>query len=388
MTITDHFSGKLSELDRQVVSYVPAGGNWRNLPIDFPSKRVKQIREGSTNGGGSRSTYYGRLAWDKPSYTINTYINRPGNGCFIHPEASRLITVREAARLQSFPDDVRFQGSMRARCKQVGNAVPPLLARAIGSTIPAGNVVDLFAGAGGFGLGLEMAGHDVLLSSDFDRSCIDTLETYAKGDVVLADMNRPTELKHLLERTRSATGELDLLVGGPPCQGFSTAGPCRIQDPRNRLVLAFLQFIEEVRPKRVLMENVVALRWRGGVFLTEFEKTLSELGYSVQTRILHAEGYGVPQLRRRLIVQAVRGEEPVWPVPTHQIRNPAFMKDQPGGSGPIATNTVRDAISDLPFSESRSLNQGTDYATEATSSLQMELRCRSNASPSGTCAAP
>jgi DNA (cytosine-5)-methyltransferase 1 len=83
--VTDHVSGSLSELDRLVIDHVPPGGNWRDLPPDFPSKRIEQIRVGASNGGGSRSTYYGRLRADRPAYTINTYMTRPGNGCFIHP---------------------------------------------------------------------------------------------------------------------------------------------------------------------------------------------------------------------------------------------------------------------------------------------------------------
>ena len=102
--IYDHVSGCLSELDAEMVRAVPEGGNWRNLPENIHSARVRQIRQSAARGEGSRSTYYGRLQWDRPSYTVSTYFNRPGNGCFIHPSANRLITIREAARLQSFPD--------------------------------------------------------------------------------------------------------------------------------------------------------------------------------------------------------------------------------------------------------------------------------------------
>ena len=68
--VTDHVAGTLSELDQRVVQLVPPGGNWRDLPEDFPSKRVQQIRANANAGGGSRSTYYGRLTWTRPSYTI------------------------------------------------------------------------------------------------------------------------------------------------------------------------------------------------------------------------------------------------------------------------------------------------------------------------------
>ena len=91
---------------RMVVA-IPSGGNWKNIPLDVPSKRVEGIRL-----SGGRTTYYGRLRWDYPAYTIATYFNRPGNGCNIHPDDAsanipqhRLISFREAARIQSFPDN-------------------------------------------------------------------------------------------------------------------------------------------------------------------------------------------------------------------------------------------------------------------------------------------
>lgn len=381
MKFTDHVAGTLSEIDRRVVEAVPPGGNWRDLPIDFPSKRVDQIRKGAASGGGSRSTYYGRLRWERPAYTINTYLTRPGNGCFIHPEQPRLITVREAARLQSFPDHIRFRGTMRSRCRQVGNAVPPLLAKAIGSVLPRGRVVDLFAGAGGFGLGLEMAGHDVVLSSDLDRSCLATLDSYASGEVLRADMTDPDDFEAILDRASSLAPDLDLLVGGPPCQGFSTAGPCRIDDPRNRLVLAFLDFIRVVQPQRLLMENVVALRWRGGVFLNEFEESLREMGYNVETRVLHAEAYGVPQLRRRLVVQGSLSGEPIWPAPDFEILDPAFRNDQPGSDGPQPARSVFEAIGDLPGDEAADLDALLEYRSPPQSEFQVEMRCKNTPKP-------
>ena len=85
---------------------------------------------------------------DKPAYTISTYFSRIGNGAFLHPGQRRLISLREGARLQSFPDHVRFFGPRRAQYESIGNAVPPLLGYAVGCTLPRGAVADLFAGAG------------------------------------------------------------------------------------------------------------------------------------------------------------------------------------------------------------------------------------------------
>lgn len=283
--VDSHVSGTLSELDLEVVRAVPPGGNWRDLPEDFPSQRVKQIRVGASSGGGSRSTYYGRLRWDRPAYTVNTFITRPGNGCFIHPAAERLITAREAARLQSFPDDASFVGPLRARAKQIGNAVPPLLAYHIASHVPTGPVVDLFCGAGGMSLGFELAGHTVVAAADHDRHAVAAARLNAKdGDAVeLLDLADERTLRRLSRQVKErAPDGVAALVGGPPCQGFSTAGPCRIGDERNLLVRTFLTAVRLMKPEVVLMENVPALMWRGSAFLEELIVALGKLGYQTE----------------------------------------------------------------------------------------------------------
>lgn len=383
--VHDHVSGTLSALDQEVVRHVPPGGNWKDLPEDFPSARVKQIRESAARGEGSRSTYYGRLAWDRPSYTISTYITRPGNGSFIHPELPRLITVREAARLQGFPDHVRFHGTLRQRCMQVGNAVPPLMAYRIGATVPTGTAVDLFAGAGGVGLGLEWAGHDVVASVDNNPDACATVATSHRADhlTLQRDLSNDADIADVVTRVRARLGgeQLGLLAGGPPCQGFSTAGPCRVDDPRNRLVLSFLRMVEQLEPAEVLFENVVALRWRGKPFLDELTERLSALGYNVDVRILHAEAYGVPQLRRRLIIRAsADGRSPNWPQPSHRMLKPYFAADQPGVHLEVPEpHSVRDAIADLAVPASatldrpaRALDASTQYGLWARGEIAVE----------------
>jgi DNA (cytosine-5)-methyltransferase 1 len=280
--IYDHISGRLSPLDRQIVATVPPGGNWRNLPPDFPSRRIEQIRRSAADGQGSRSTYYGRLRADRPSYTISTYFNRPGNGCYIHPSAPRLITVREAARLQGFPDQYRFSGRARDRCVQVGNAIPPLLAFQLAAALSPGPFVDLFAGAGGLSLGFELAGFDLKAAVDNDEAANETLRMNHAADVALNfDLSDPAQLQRALQeiRRRLSGNGLALLAGGPPCQGFSTAGWCRPNDSRNRLVFAFLAAVEALRPECVLMENVPALMWRGREVLNDIVRALQAAGY-------------------------------------------------------------------------------------------------------------
>jgi DNA (cytosine-5)-methyltransferase 1 len=371
LSVFDHVAGTLSAIDGQVVAAVPPGGNWRDLPEAFPSERVDQIRRSAAAGEGSRSTYYGRLSLDRPSYTISTYFNRPGNGCFIHPTAERLITVREAARLQSFPDAFRFCGRGRARYAQVGNAVPPLLAWAVGSALPRGQVVDLFAGAGGLSLGLTLAGHEVVLAVDSDPSCIDAVRRHGHAALAecadLSGAGAVSSLSAAVLRRRDPQVPL-IVVGGPPCQGFSTAGHNDGADPRNRLVFAFLDAADALDPDVVLMENVPALMWRGRRHVLDaIVGRLRARGYDVDVAILHAEAYGVPQLRRRLFVQACRHGAPRWPRPSRALCEPAQRALQPGAreaAGYPPPTTVGEAIADLPACASEDPDRAVEYASD------------------------
>lgn len=122
--VTEHFMPQMSELDKFIISYVKPGGNYMDIPPNVKSNRIKRLQK-----EGGHTTCYGRLAPDAPSYTINTYFNRPNVGCNIHYSEERLITVREALRLQSFPDSyVLVSSSKQGKNLIVGNAVPPMLA--------------------------------------------------------------------------------------------------------------------------------------------------------------------------------------------------------------------------------------------------------------------
>jgi DNA (cytosine-5)-methyltransferase 1 len=296
-----------------VARAVPPGGNWKDVPDTVPSKRLETIRASYARGEGSRSTYYGRLQPGLPSYTISTYFTRPGNGCHLHYDVQQLRTIsyREAARLQSFPDSFVFSGSRTAIANQIGNAVPPTLAFALSHLFGApGDVVDLFSGCGGLALGFEWAGWRSLVGSDIDRDALSTFATNVTDCVVDGDI-QDANVRHRIisaaRLTRDSARPL-VLVGGPPCQGFSTAGKARTRDDaRNHLFLDYCRLVEELDPDAFLFENVTGLlNMEKGAVFTEILAALSKLAVEVRWWQVPAEEYGVPQRRKRVIIAGFR----------------------------------------------------------------------------------
>lgn len=330
-----HSLPSLSPLDREIISHVPPGGNWQNVPEHVPSKRLEQIREMTAERGVVRTTYYGRLLSDQPAYTIATYYNRPGNGTNIHPWTDRTLTHREAARLQSFPDWYLFLGTETSVRKQIGNAVPPLLGYAVAghllSILGGGPCVDLFAGAGGLSLGLELAGCEVAAAVEFDeqialtyrfnRACETSPNSKSKATLLLqSDLSSSAERAQAISDIKAKLGgrPLGAVLGGPPCQGFSHAGWRVKGDTRNHLVVAFLDMVEALSPRLVVLENVEGLlTFDSGRVVAGLQRALTELGYALDPKpwVLYGEEYGVPQMRRRVFLVGARGVPPPGPPP-------------------------------------------------------------------------
>jgi len=190
--------------------------------------------------------------------------------------------------------------------------------------------VDLFCGCGGLTVGLKKAGFHVLGAVDVDPLSIKTYKANHK-DVEVWDIDiRKLKTAEVLKKLGIKKGELDLLAGCPPCQGFSTMrtlnGAIDIEDPRNDLLFEFLRFAKALRPKAVMMENVpgLAVDERFSFFL----KKMKQLGYHGNHQILDAANYGVPQRRRRLIYLAgYRARVPFAP----QARRRKTVRDAIGG---------------------------------------------------------
>jgi len=333
--IFNHITYPLSELDMKMILAVPQGGNWKNIPLNVPSKRLEQIRK-----SGGRTTLYGRLSWNKPSFTITTYFNRPGNGTYIHPEQNRLISAREAARLQSFPDNFIFSGTKGSLCIQIGNAVPPLLAYFLGKKIKeqtkTKNVVDLFCGAGGFSKGFEWAGYKIIAANDHYRQACETYKNNHPNTKLIEGDITKDEIKNQLFNAIKGKN-IDVIIGGPPCQGFSNAGKRLVDDPRNFLFKEFVEIVSQIKPKVVVLENVEGiLTMNHGKSFEGIKESFKELGYKIDGRKLHAVKFGVPQKRKRVVmIGLLQGN------PNNCYPEEIFEDEE-------KYLTVKEAISDLP----------------------------------------
>jgi len=359
---------------------VPPGGNWKNIPETVLSRRIESIRTSYAAGGGSRSTYYGRLHPDRPSYTINTYFNRPGNGCHLHYDYQggqhRVLSEREAARLQSFPDDFVFNGSHVSIQKQIGNAVPPLLAYHIATALPfVGQYVDLFSGAGGFSLGFKWAGWQPLIANDIEESFLATYRRNVHPAVVCGDIRQAAVFSEMLYMARKGrrTDIPLFILGGPPCQGFSTAGKRRtLDDDRNHLFNEFKRLVLELKPEGFVFENVSGLlNMENGRVFEMIKAELNVHGNRLCSWILKAERYGVPQRRTRLILVSSPNNWPelVPPMPITSIR-----PDEPLFGDLSHSVSVSEALSDLPALVPGEDGSGKEYTSPPRNPYQRLMR--------------
>jgi len=184
-------------------------------------------------------------------------------------------------------------------------------------------VISTFAGCGGSSLGYKMAGYKVLAAVEWDGTAAETYRMNFPDVPVLQQDIADVAAKELLELTGLARGELDVLDGSPPCQGFSTAGKRKLDDPRNTLFKEFVRLLDGLGPKAFVMENVSGLV--KGKMKWAFVRIMRELkaaGYKVRCRLLDAAWFGVPQHRKRLIWIGMRddlGVQPMFPEPLPRL---------------------------------------------------------------------
>ena len=225
-------------------------------------------------------------------------------------------------------------------------------------------VVDLFCGAGGLSEGFRQAGFDVLAGQDIFEAAGRTFVDTHPGAAFLPGPIQDIRASDLMLAAGICEGGLDVLVGGPPCQGYSVYNHGRgVHDPRAGLFRQYLRLVEALQPKWLVMENVSGITSiAGGGIVREIREGMAGLGYRVQMKLLRAEALGVPQERRRMFFIGTRtGKEILFPEPTH-------------GPGLLPYITIWDAISDLPRLQNGESADGHPYATEAANAYQLSLR--------------
>lgn len=252
--------------------------------------------------------------------------------------------------------------------------------------------IDLFSGAGGLTEGLEEAGFHCLFANELIPIYAETFKKNHPSAIVMTEDIRNIDAENIRELLGIERGRLDLLAGGPPCQGFSINAPIRsTEDKRNHLFKEYLRFVNAFRPKAILIENVPGLvSFEKGETLHAILTALADLGYGADVRILGAPYYGVPQMRWRTIIIGIRGVElpsSAFPTPLyHAPIRPNFTSTYKGKklvSVPTSLaeakfTSVYEAIGDLP--PLKCGERGIpikDYPCEPFSDYQKAMRCGS-----------
>ncbi len=225
-------------------------------------------------------------------------------------------------------------------------------------------VIDLFCGCGGLSKGFLDAGYDVVLGVDNDKP---SLETYRQNftsavaaEIDLFDSNFTKQINNVINNRN-----VDVIVGGPPCQGFSLTGTRNFDDKRNRLYLAVFDAVKAFSPKAFVIENVKGMKTLyGGTVKEEIVKRFTSLGYTVtEPTVLSSANYGVPQIRERLFFVGIREDlgKFEFPAPTHNKNTYV---------------TCEEAISDLPARSTEFGEEIDRYTSKPKSTYQKYMRLK------------
>jgi len=229
------------------------------------------------------------------------------------------------------------------------------------------NVLDFFSGCGGLSYGLERAGFNIVAGIDDNLPALNTFKhNHRKSIPIKLDLGKAGALDTIRERIGENT-KIDLIVGGPPCQGFSLTGPRNLDDKRNSLYMSMLEAVKIFNPRAFLLENVKGMKtlYKGQV-LEEIKEKFQAEGYLVDASLLDAANFGVPQHRHRLFIMGVKSKTKHfkwWPDQTHGDENWV---------------TCGDAISDLPSLKNSIGSEESKYEHETKTEYQKKMRNDSN----------
>lgn len=223
------------------------------------------------------------------------------------------------------------------------------------------NVIDLFCGCGGLSYGFIQAGFNVILGIDNDNAALNTFQknhiNSKAENINLADDTICDQIEDLIEDQ-----SVDIIVGGPPCQGFSLTGSRNFYDKRNKLYLAMVNTVAKFKPKAFVIENVTGMATLyGGEVKDKIIECFTELGYNVSVQVLCAADYGVPQIRKRLVFVGLKKELGKFEFPK-QTNNPDNYI------------TCEEALSDLPSLEDDLGSEISNYKKEPKTKYQKQMR--------------
>lgn len=227
-------------------------------------------------------------------------------------------------------------------------------------------VLDMFCGAGGLSKGFIDAGYDIILGVDFDEAALKTFEKNHKGAKALKlDLFKDENMAELIKQAKEH--RVDVLIGGPPCQGFSLAGKRKESDDRNKLYERMVELASNIKPKVVLLENVpgLATLYNGNAkkrILEDFRK----LGYTMtEPQVLYAPDYGIPQIRKRLFFVGLLNSKEEFKYPTPILNEENYV-------------SCEDAISDLPSLEDNIGENVSEYPCNPKTEYQRKMRGNNN----------
>lgn len=232
-------------------------------------------------------------------------------------------------------------------------------------------VLDLFSGAGGLSRGFYDAGYDVVLGVDFDEAALKTFKSNHGGtETMKLDLFDHSNIDVIIKFLKKKKIKLDVLIGGPPCQGFSVAGPRNMNDKRNTLYTAMVELASRVQPQVVVLENVPGMvQTNGGIGAKRVVEDFAKIGYRMIPKLLYAPDYGIPQIRRRVFFVGLRDSEVEFKFPEPIVDKLNYV-------------TCEEAIGDLPSlqTEEGEIIYGDDvqeYSCPAQNEYQKKMRAHS-----------
>lgn len=246
--------------------------------------------------------------------------------------------------------------------------------------------IDLFSGAGGFSLGFANAGFEISIATDYQESAGKTYKHNLSFPFLQADIaDLSSDIDPLIENGDFKRDDVDVVIGGPPCKGFSTAGVYNPSDPRSSLLQHYIQVVEQIKPRAIIVENVLGAKTVAeGAYVEALLQQARELGYKIRMLELNAVDYGVPQVRERLLFIGYLDDAPISrPVPTHTSDTGQQRLGETMTKKEYVT--IADAISDLSFLPPG--KRSREYQVPPQSEYQKMMR-RSHDAPLYNHAAP